>query len=378
MKKTITFLILIIMTFILCLTVTATTSYSESFTYTTLFDNNGWDYSSGGCGGASEKSIPINSSFSTYAFGINDTSDCGFSYSRRIRRALPENFSSGSITLNYDFNIVRDSINLGVPLTVRLQNTTGGLVGINFQHRNGTFTTTGIMTGFEPCNLTNERLIPFLNSSHGKIVINLDLLTYSWFIDDDGEGCLNKVITTDIEHIITAIYIAQQLDTSEDFYSLIDNIILTSTESTIFSVGEPCASNDECITDKCQNGICVYKLFKESCINNIECLSESCVNGGCLKASTWERIDASKDEQFGNDSATNNFIALFIMCGICGFIIWWGRSIMAVILAIGLFIVMSIFFAIVGWLSPFILLGLIVMVLVFFVFMSVIGTGGGE
>ena len=138
-------------------------------------------------------------------------------------------------------------------------------------------------------------------------------------------------------------------------------------------MGSPCESNDECRSGKCQNGFCVLKLGREDCDFDIECLSGKCLNGKCTKPSAIQLLDASKTDQFGDDPKSNNFISLFIMVGISlTIILAGGVGGLAVIGSILFFIVSGFFFALIGWLSPFILIGMVVSVLIIFVFFMIL------
>lgn len=140
----------------------------------------------------------------------------------------------------------------------------------------------------------------------------------------------------------------------------------------IVNIGYACESSDDCLSGKCEGGYCVLKLGKESCTSNSQCLSGECVNGKCSKPSAWDLIEATKDETVGDDPNTNNFLSLFLMIGITAVIVFAGRSGVAVFIGILIFLVLSFFFAIIGWLSPFILLAELIGVLAIVVFLFLI------
>ena len=137
-------------------------------------------------------------------------------------------------------------------------------------------------------------------------------------------------------------------------------------------VNSPCNSASECNSGKCLNGFCSLKVASEVCSANAECLSGSCVNTMCTKPSIWQLVDGSKTEQFGDDSNSNNFISLFLMLFIMGVMIFVGRNAIAVFAGIIVFIVLGFFFTIVGWLSPFILLAMILGLLIIFIFFMIL------
>lgn len=141
--------------------------------------------------------------------------------------------------------------------------------------------------------------------------------------------------------------------------------------------GDPCLTNDDCDCQLCEYGYCSLRSGSFNCIINGTsrddcCLSGECSDlGYCTKETLWQGLDASKDQQFGNDTMTNNFISLFFIIAISGFLMFHGNIIGGVF---GLYI-LSIFFAIIGWLSPFILMGMIVTGLIAIVFKTMLGHG---
>jgi hypothetical protein len=141
----------------------------------------------------------------------------------------------------------------------------------------------------------------------------------------------------------------------------------------LFRIGEPCNNDGECISGNCEYSFCAYKGGAEDCLRNDQCLSNKCINSKCTKPSYWQSVDASKTQQFGNDSHSNNFVSLFLIIGITGILGYYTKSLLV---SGGTLYGLSIFFTIVGWLSPFILLGFIIAGLVFVVFMF-IGKGSG-
>lgn len=123
-----------------------------------------------------------------------------------------------------------------------------------------------------------------------------------------------------------------------------------------YSVGSPCETDDDCDANlKCEYGVCTLLTGGAECSSNAECLSGSCVNGKCVKASWWDSLEASKNQQFGDDTNTNNFLALFFIIAIAGFLGYYGN----IWAGVGAFYILGIFFTIVGWLSIFILFGFI-------------------
>jgi len=138
--------------------------------------------------------------------------------------------------------------------------------------------------------------------------------------------------------------------------------------------GSHCESDEDCEGGlKCEYGVCTLLTFGYECTEDSDCLSGDCLNGYCTKASWWEKLDASRKQQFGDSENTLNFIALFFMLGVAGFLGYYGN----VWMGVGSLYVTGIFFTIVGWLSVFILFGLILTGIIAIVFKLTMGSGQG-
>lgn len=143
---------------------------------------------------------------------------------------------------------------------------------------------------------------------------------------------------------------------------------------TVNQSGDFCLTDADCQYGVCEYGFCILAGARAECNVDADCLSGVCSNGICTIPSYWKRIDASKDQQYGDDTNTNNFIALFFMILIPAGIIWLGRSAIAIFGAIGAFIVLSVFFLIVGYLSAFIFIGIVLVMLLIIVFAFMLGS----
>jgi hypothetical protein len=147
------------------------------------------------------------------------------------------------------------------------------------------------------------------------------------------------------------------------------------TANTLNATGNFCTSDADCYTGNCEYNICELGNFKDECLYDNQCLSGDCNNNKCSKPSYWTRIDAEKTKQYGDDTATNNFIALFFILGIAGlFIVYGDRG--SKYLSIPAFFITVIFFTVIGWLSPFLMFGFIVAGLVVTALIFIMGAGG--
>jgi len=114
--------------------------------------------------------------------------------------------------------------------------------------------------------------------------------------------------------------------------------------------GEACANSSSCASQKCLYGYCSLKDAGENCHSPTECLSVVCLDGKCTKPSLWQSVEAGKDGVFGDDEKTNNFLSLATIVVVCGSVMVAG-GIPGIVGGIVLSLLMSAFFAYVGWLS---------------------------
>lgn len=162
---------------------------------------------------------------------------------------------------------------------------------------------------------------------------------------------------------------------SLDFYT-IDNLYFTNsvTNETVGSLSEGvwCEKNSDCVSQNCEYHKCSLKAGNKACAANAECQSGVCANGHCSAVDFITQIDYAKDQLFGSSENTSNFISLVLIFGVGLFILAGGAGIMAVIWVA----LSSIFMALIGWLSPFFVIGLIMIGLIILVLGVVVGSKG--
>jgi len=178
--------------------------------------------------------------------------------------------------------------------------------------------------------------------------------------------------------------------TTQGNQSCLDNYILTNAVSGTSEInatvptrqlGQPCTDNSQCFTGKCLYGKCMQKEESESCLNDYECISENCVDGlVCSKASLWQSLEGTKKELAGDDVNTNNLLAIILSVSLGGLIAMIAARAGSVALggigAIFGIMIGFIFFTMVGWLSPFILIGLVIVAVLGIVMLIVFGSRG--
>jgi len=369
MKKTIMLIILILLSFFVSAE-TYYTDFYDSFDYSNAFSSHGWAYSNGACGSPSELSIPITSIFGTNAFGTNSTSGCGFGYQRSITKSFSNNFTD-IVRINYDFYIQNDTVlSSGQPFSIVVYNSTIATLGdLYFRHNS-----TGVsLYGYDGSSQTflchySGLIMPYNISA----VISIDVLNHviNWQINN---YMVCNAVSFSLQYTkFSRISLINYVDDLERVIVQTDNLIVSTSDvllNNLSIAGEPCESSNDCYTGKCEYGACVYKQVGVSCDYDSQCASGECKNGLCTKASLSQNLENAKNEQFGNDAKTNNIISLFFMIGVPAIIvIMSGGSALGILLSIGLFIVEGFLFTIMGWLSPFILIGIVVFALIIMVF----------
>jgi hypothetical protein len=120
-----------------------------------------------------------------------------------------------------------------------------------------------------------------------------------------------------------------------------------------------------CVSGYAELGKCALMPGGYACTSNAQCLSGTCANSKCNVPSLWQLIDASKTQFAGNDGNTNNILSLIlaIMLGIGAAVViasLAGGVMVAALAGASIFAAFIVFFTIVGWLSPFILIGIII------------------
>ena len=145
--------------------------------------------------------------------------------------------------------------------------------------------------------------------------------------------------------------------------------------------GEECTEEDDCLFGKCVLSMCTLKGTNELCDINGDCISGVCkVNGKCGKATLWDNIDNTKNATAGDDENTNNLVSILISLFLAGSIIILcakaGAGLLSAGAGIFIFVACMGFFTIVGWLSGWILLLMIMCMFLIIVILAILGRGG--
>lgn len=356
-----------------------TTILDHTFNYVDAYENHGWT------NGNARADNPTLSIFTNNAFGLNTTVG-GSGFTKTIGRQLSVNRTSGLLSVQFAFYLGSND-EAGFVAEIIISNKVINLFPpppvVRVVLGNNTISLScGDTLGCSNCgvNLSSFNLTKPVKYDNILLEMDLDNKLYTLSVDGVSEGCVNKPLanTTITVGAITLTTVVQAFEVI-DFH--IDNLIIITSlsENITFDVGIPCDTGADCTSGKCQYGVCRPKLFKENCDNDGQCLSNGCVGGKCTKPSFSELLDAAKTEQFGDDSKTNNLISIFIMTGITLIIVvvgaMGGNMLAGIIGGILLFLVSGIGFALLGWLSAFILFGIFIVLLVGLVFAFMMGGG---
>ena len=185
-------------------------------------------------------------------------------------------------------------------------------------------------------------------------------------------ACINPTLNVSIGMVSTA-----------NVYSFVffDDFAMT-TYTNLNETGDYCNNNADCLSGLCEYNFCVLKVGRAECTSNSQCLSGVCSNEHCTDPDAWVKVEAVKTQLFGDSESSNNMIALVIIIGVPIMIVLAIASTVpeaigiVIAMAILLMYVLAFFMTIIGWLSPFILLGFIMVALIGMA-LKFIGSSGG-
>ena len=148
-----------------------------------------------------------------------------------------------------------------------------------------------------------------------------------------------------------------------------------------YATNSPCSLNSECASGFCSGGKCHLKYESSTCSLSSECLSGQCLNSRCTETTLYENVEILKNDAFGDDTATNNIISIVaILIMMLGIVLVFGSYVhdakILAYLGLGVSMMGIIFFTFIGWMSPFFLIGIIILALVIFVVSHFTKSGG--
>ena len=353
---------------------------TDYFEYPGTYASNGWTvWTSGGCGLFSTTPETINSTHE--GFGVNHNL-CGIYDTMQLTLTNYFNVSeTGRTLVFFDYVIGNNDTNATTSrpiLDLRCGN--GNTFVLNRLANNSILLQNGRTSG---ADCQTDAQMDHINNATNFILIDINPQSnvYNLYINGDNSGCSIVTLGTDDgTKCFDGIRLNVHDETARGYeFEVFDNIrfyhSIANPNGSIVGVGEPCTSNEDCVTGKCEFGECTLKGAKEGCTYDYECMSNDCINSQCKKPSTSQLLDASKDELFGSDQATSNIISLLIIMGLVIGIIFFGRSIPAVYVAGAVGVVLTFFFTFLGWLSLWIMFGELFVMLLMFVLIFIAKPG---
>jgi hypothetical protein len=355
---------------------------NEPFDYADAYTNHGWSFSAPF---ADFPTVPSASFYSTNAFAYSKKSTVASNYEGQIYQSFSENVSTGTLTLSYDVAFFNDSTvsNDASRVTIYINGSTSGndrfILRVNPYYNGINLTVTSLTSSVEPCSgiILNGR-----QNLTASISLAMDITNNRYTAYMNGSvvsGCEDKKIhvsdtPVNVKRILFSIFV----DSLEYLDSQVDNILVTwqGANTSLADTGEPCQTDDDCASGKCEYGSCVLKQQGVPCIYSTECASGDCHNGLCTKPSLSQNLDNAMNDNFGDDAMSKNIVSIVLMVGIPAVVaIASGGASIAILLALALFVGEGFLFTLMGWLSPFIVLGIVVVCLIVMVFAFMIKGG---
>lgn len=365
--------------------------FLEDFEYTTSYVSNGWEFTNTGvCANIPTKPFNFASIFTgaTLGYGANNiTPVCSGSVVNILDNL--ESYSpieTGFILYELDFVMGQNQTEIATPLTITCGST---VVKNTFQLVLSAINESSNQQGM---SITNNRLngaeCSEFNFSKDtihelKLTVDFDNNAYNFYVDDVAV-CNVLALGTENGFCFDGLRLQHKYNNPSNESLYIDNIGIFSTSVapiTVFPVNSFCNNNTECETDNCNLGVCEFKSNRQDCSENSECLSEICSNSKCTKPSLVNNINNVVGQYVGTDDNSLNLFALLIIILVSGAFVGggfaFGSGTAGGFLGAGSFMMLSLLFSTIGWLSSYIAFGLVFVMLVVMIVMIVLGLKAG-
>ena len=251
-----------------------------------------------------------------------------------------------------------------------------GVAGIGVTIQGGDYVyITNYKTGLISCSTDKKGLD---SSPHTiRIVASRNIVDTDYNVYYDGLIWCSITQTSTITNLAANFTFVSAQNNYHSLY--IDNVYFTdgTTTSALLNEGAWCQTGEDCISGNCEYHYCTLKSGGAECLQGSECLTGSCTGGRCDRADLFTQVNYAKKQIVGDSIATNNLLALSIIFGLAIVVLMLGgANILSGGVAMGIVFMGSIFFTIIGYLSPFIMIGVVLTGLILVVFAFVITSGG--
>jgi hypothetical protein len=146
-----------------------------------------------------------------------------------------------------------------------------------------------------------------------------------------------------------------------------DCFIGTAVNTTKLNPTVPCVNNSQCLSGQCIDYRCSYLSVNQVCSVDTQCLSTACTNGKCEQSSLSQNLNQAKNEWFGYDDMTANIIALCItlvmtLVIVVVVVMISGSGVISGVSGFIVFASNLVFWTFFGWLNPFILFSIVILI----------------
>jgi hypothetical protein len=159
-------------------------------------------------------------------------------------------------------------------------------------------------------------------------------------------------------------------ETSQDSNSTLGN-------STLYDIDYPCSSNSDCISGLCTSSKCSCLGGGKVPYDSSQCCTHEVFAGKCTEPTLEQFLTKSKNDLVGDDTGSSNIICIVIIILVgLGIITASKAQVFGNVAAAFAMFALAILFTSIGWMSVFLLLGFILVILAAIVLFVVLGQGG--
>lgn len=171
-------------------------------------------------------------------------------------------------------------------------------------------------------------------------------------------------------------------DLYENPYNCLEDCPINATGAGTLGVGVFVDSQNAslCLSGYIAGGKCSLRPASFPCDLNSQCLSDSCINDKCTTPTWIESIGAIKDDwgasDIGSSTLLSLIVSLFCMGGVALLLGKFINGIVPALAGLLVFILVFSFLGIIGWVSPFLLIGMWFLIALAALGLILLGRGG--